>query len=731
MRLNEVSITGFGGISDTVAVDLSADVTIIAGANGFGKTTICNAIAWALVGEHPTGADPRNLYAKSGTTAVQLTLLTDSGELVVVGRSLANPGQTEVNRQQWNVSVGIAGQEKIFGSAAEDWLKREFANADSGSDLSSVMNAALDSVYMKQESLRDFLVDRSDVQRFSSIAQMVGAGKLSKFVGQLESEKTAWVRATNKLDGELDQRRSLVRDLATARDALRTEIEAARAPEITGRWNEWWAGAARTADVVDLTVPILSEQSLDSLRSTLAATRRNLDRREGDLEALAAEVRVPVPEPVAVGAILAAENSVNSLAAAEVRDQIQVEELRRTLVAMTEELRRLESVREELAALANIALGHVSDHCPACGQEVDAEAFRNRLEGLVADVSSPTRVAGLDAARTALKSGEDLLAKRTQELAEAERELQALRERAAASESIRSRRLERVTIAGVLLASDVSDLAEGDLASLILERIAIEMKEIELRQVALRDAEQAGMAFEPAMALMRSQDRLDRLDVDLQTASSELAALESDIAIRQNVGARADALVQRLKLDSESFVGDRIASLQPLLDQFYSAIDPHPTFRNVSIATKLFGGKQRLDPVLRDADSDIEISDPGRTLSTSQANALAVALFMSFNMGFAASGLNAMILDDPLQNLDDIHLLGLVDLLRRVTPNRQLLLTTHDSAFASLLARKLRPLSESARTQVVRFTKWDRSGPGVETVDIPYEGIPVKIAVAS
>jgi hypothetical protein len=73
-------------------------------------------------------------------------------------------------------------------------------------------------------------------------------------------------------------------------------------------------------------------------------------------------------------------------------------------------------------------------------------------------------------------------------------------------------------------------------------------------------------------------------------------------------------------------------------------------------------------------------------------------------------------------------LLGLVDLLRKVAPHRQLLITTHDQAFASLLCRKLRPVKEGSKTTLVRFTSWDRGGPEIDVVNVPYEGQPLKIA---
>lgn len=75
------------------------------------------------------------------------------------------------------------------------------------------------------------------------------------------------------------------------------------------------------------------------------------------------------------------------------------------------------------------------------------------------------------------------------------------------------------------------------------------------------------------------------------------------------------------------------------------------------------------------------------------------------------------MLDDPLQSLDDVNLLGLIALLRRTKDRRQLLVSTHDLRFGRLLSRKLRPVSEGQRTRVIALEAWGPSGPTVRQDD--------------
>lgn len=120
---------------------------------------------------------------------------------------------------------------------------------------------------------------------------------------------------------------------------------------------------------------------------------------------------------------------------------------------------------------------------------------------------------------------------------------------------------------------------------------------------------------------------------------------------------------------------------------------------------------------------------PEAILSSSQLNALAVSLFLTLNLGLPSVPLPVAILDDPLQSLDDVNLLGLVDLLRRTKAQRQLFVSTHDRRFADLLARKLRPVEDGERTRVIELGAWSREGPSIEESDFKPDPERMRIAV--
>jgi predicted ATPase len=107
-----------------------------------------------------------------------------------------------------------------------------------------------------------------------------------------------------------------------------------------------------------------------------------------------------------------------------------------------------------------------------------------------------------------------------------------------------------------------------------------------------------------------------------------------------------------------------------------------------------------------------------------------VSLFLGLNLGTREAPLQAVMLDDPLQSLDDVNLLGLVDTLRRTKALRQLLVSTHDRRLANLLQRKLRPVGDDGHTRIFSFSDWGEEGPVVEVEEMQGEPTEFRVAAA-
>jgi hypothetical protein len=164
----------------------------------------------------------------------------------------------------------------------------------------------------------------------------------------------------------------------------------------------------------------------------------------------------------------------------------------------------------------------------------------------------------------------------------------------------------------------------------------------------------------------------------------------------------------------------RFESLQPLVDDIFARLAPHPAFTTLGFEMSVAYRRGIADPFVKDPESGVS-ADPLLVFSSSQANVAALTYFLALSWAPTTKALPFLPLDDPLQSMDDVNALGFSDLCRHVRRRRQLVVSTHENRLASLLERKLAPRTPGARTRVLRFTGWDRSGPTIEQEDVELE----------
>jgi len=82
MRLKSITIEGFRAFGRQATIDLDADVILLQGPNGVGKTSLLDAILWALAGtiaRFSNRGTPVSMYAREGRARVELTMSGEDG----------------------------------------------------------------------------------------------------------------------------------------------------------------------------------------------------------------------------------------------------------------------------------------------------------------------------------------------------------------------------------------------------------------------------------------------------------------------------------------------------------------------------------------------------------------------------------------------------------------------------------------------------------------------------
>lgn len=177
-----------------------------------------------------------------------------------------------------------------------------------------------------------------------------------------------------------------------------------------------------------------------------------------------------------------------------------------------------------------------------------------------------------------------------------------------------------------------------------------------------------------------------------QKIKKKIGDLEKQISRTEKRMVDVDKEAERLKDYLVEFVSSYFQL--DLINKLYNTIDPHPNYKKVRFECDFNQKKPRLLVVMESIKDDNDKIVPNLYLSTAQINILSFCIFMAKAM-FAKTDkgkdLDCIFVDDPIQALDDINILSMIDLLRNVafTLNKQIVITTHDLNFFNLLQKKM------------------------------------------
>jgi len=678
----------FRGFNSPVDIDLNASVVIVQGPNGMGKTSLFDALQWVLLGDLPRLRSARlkqtdeyivNAYraGEQATVHVQVRLQEQSVRLTRTG-----------NRSGSLLTWESAEAGTLRGQPAEAALAQAFGGG-SDLDLASSLNAC---GLLQQDAAREVLSSKPR-DRFDTFSQLLGLGELADIqqwaqTGAADAAADLKVAEQEALNAERQ-----VTDTA-ARLAGLLENAAAR-PAV--------ADVGRRLQTVVETVGFALVQPIEARddAAAIAAFATTAAREAADVAAqfrrLSAEAGILPPRE--------SEDESNVLVEARLDARRRLAATRVDLQQALDDLHRIQEAQASLARMASAVLPHVtSPTCPVCGQHVDEDDLRLRLvelEGTLsttdAQARATERAQAVNVAESelnaALRAEQDQVAERMrrhqwqQELDRAASRVTAL---AATSSSLRLPHVPDHFLEALPVLDSVADGATT---------VAALARELVSAWDASAPSEEARASSDAELARLRLES---------------VQARRERLARSRNEAATLHEAVRQARLD---VVRREFARLSPLAQDIYSRLDPHPTFQDIDLVSQLVRSAGTTIAQVRDPLFGVA-ADPMLVFSSAQANIAAISYVMALN---AASSVGApvLLLDDPMQAMDEVNVLGFADLCRHVRRQRQLIVSTHERRFAHLLERKLAPRRPGERTTAVEFVGWDRSGPMLKLRDVP------------
>ena len=639
MRIDYIEVSGFRGFRERARIECGQGFTVITGRNGAGKSTICDAVEFAITGVmdkyvvEKTGMEGLSDYVwwrgdgRPEAYYVRVAFLGDDGRPFVITRA----------RESGSDKTFKDIQTVLCGSGAPDDALKELMRT----------------TIMRDEWIASLSLDLRETERFEFVRGALGAPEGAGLAVRAREVVSAAEEASKQCESSYEKARTQLADMI----AQQSEVKAALTHS---------GDVALAMKTLAHFVPSISSDvagALETGHKALVDARLKLKLKDAALE---------------VGRELAQENEKFHKADALSARELVTAELecatKATFEAEKEVAERKHEVvlqEESNATAASLLLlvehgerlGLFDGRCPLCATTQTSGHFH----------------AGLDAARKRM-------ATLSLEVHRARSMLVTAQERFREnSERLRS----------ALMNADEWKGKEAQLE--------------ELQQVQTRMFAELGLQLELTQDPRELEVHINRERgevIDLERALlmlessqliSKLASLGNNIeALRERVGKHAEAVGRARKalslakqLDRSvrrvgaEIIDERLAEISPLLNELYERLRPHNDWRTIEYSIR---GDVRRFLSLKVGQG----LNPQFVFSSGQRRAAGIAFLLSVHLAKAWAHLRSLVLDDPVQHIDDFRALQLVEVLAALRrEGRQVICAVEDTALADLLCRRL------------------------------------------
>jgi len=640
MKLEFVELSGFRGFRDKVRFELARGFTVLSGHNGTGKSTVLDAIDFALTGTinkfsvkaaKGGGLDEHIWWVGSGKAeahSVSVGFVNDAEERFVVSRSR----EGGCTAQPSEIITRLCSQQSANNATIETLLQ---------------------TTLIRDEFIAGLSLDLPEQTRFTLVREAIGTMVGPNYSGRTAAILNAASAAKNRQDDRIKEvQNELGRTLGELTDARSLAERSADLSE-----------ALKIIESLPVSLPPGLAERVEAIQKLIAERRLALQQMDA--------VRVRFNE---------VENEVAFFSSANAQEQVE----------------RARAGREKAAQEKTLADGRLASAVKADVVEKEGDEFATHISAILEHGEAVGLLEGhcplCNAVRTQREFAEATVAARAR--------LAARGERLAATSSAVAKARSEAASAEQTLAGANSQYTELERRRLALERTLAEIREVYSR-LGFKDPPATAKAAEEM--LFREQASLVRLErafaiLETSNAIDKVKALESRIAqlrerseleaAKLSVAERAVEAARQMEAAAKTVANEilmeQFDTVMPLLKELYRRLRPHGDWTEIESD---FGGKVRgsLNFVVGDGHN------PQFLFSSGQRRAAGLAFLLSVHLSRPWCGWRSLLLDDPVQHIDDYRALNLVEVLTAIRrTNRQVIVAVEDPALADLLCRRLR-----------------------------------------
>ena len=641
MKLHSLNICGFRGFQEEFKIEFASGFTVITGRNGVGKSTICDAIEFALTGNidkykvEKSAKESLEDYlwwrgeGKAKSYFVKLQFIDEKGNIFSVKRDRV---------EGLNVDV----------SDIEDHL------CESESKPSEAIQRLCRTSIIRDEWIAAYSLDLNETSRFNLVRTSLGAIDGSDYLSRSENVFKACEKELKKAEDSYEEFRLELNESLTKLTKLRD--------------------SALDTDDIKLVLDSLKNDFSDlpgDIKQAIAFIREIIKKRRELLSGF----QELLDEAVRIQSLRSSFESQKEKSS-EVKHTIEAfkseqKNIDERLLKASENLELERQADDMAAALSSLIqhgehLGLDNGSCPLCQAERTNKEFslglaaaRNRLRKLGGNVESAEIT--VDELKTEWLNISDKIMHLEAEIEKVSGLERTLRDR-------QERHIE--------LAQQIG--AENSIFSVLNEPDKLE--QVYLRERSeLIDLEQSLITLESSRVLDQITDlegNIDKIRKEVDKSSKYLRKCQKALEVARNIR-------HEVKRTSHEIVDERLSMISPLLCELYQRLRPHSNWRNIQYHIR--GDVRRFLSLMVGDDLN-----PQFVFSSGQRRAAGLAFLLTVYLSRLWSKWRTIILDDPVQHIDDFRALHLVEVLSTLRQSDiQIICAVEDNALANLLCRRL------------------------------------------
>ncbi|RLI79157.1 hypothetical protein DRP05_04990 [Archaeoglobales archaeon] len=667
-RINSITIEGFKGFANRQTISVNGKNLFIFGPNGFGKSSIIEAIRWCLFGltGRPEEIVRNQFY--SGNCFVELELKDEDSKLWKVQRVLS-PGasrsrmkiidpegkeRTQTEVFPFLTSVGPReGTYIVFGGPSQFPSRRRPLESVEISDFGRTIYA-----YLRLEELPE-LIERlnrlieEQKEEETQLAEEIDEEKvkiereLEEVNEKLESilKDPPWGESEPPT---LEETKEKIKDLVTrlGEEVKQAPPEGLSENELIGVAEKW---------LQELSI---SEEDLERKISEIKEKQRRIkelwDELKGEevgIERLKEEIKQR-------------ESKLQEL----LGDKKSIDDIHKELARLEREIEQTSLLTEILDKTRQYLETNEVEECFICSSQVNGEKIREDINQRLENIE-PSKL------RLIQKCNElkDLLERITQMQKELDEKNQILQQFLENYQEIKNSLCEVLEVEG----ESTSEEVESVLERLEKEKEGLE-RSLESKEGYRRNWERKIEKVKEEMRFHRLRKRKEKLEMRLEVGLSPVEESYGELVeFRESLEDIRDALYSELKKVLE----DALPPISEMMTEVYRHLTNQLSFDMIKLKLEEQDGSFSPKLIVRVASSDEPdlLLDPEQVLNGQALSALRLVPYFVFSR-FQRNrwGLDLLLLDDPTQSFDTQRIELLLEELGVASAHAQIIVSTHE-----------------------------------------------------